>query len=148
MPGLRRAGASSPGRRCRRRGSLAGSGALPCWSVCSSSVVGLSCWYLGASLGKMIAMTKRLLLKLGLVALLGAGLFVAWLWWMEPKTGICRYSASQIQNGMTEKEVIAAIGNSPGDYRKKWDYWSNLNYDNQTKLPFLRQSLPATTEQY
>jgi hypothetical protein len=55
-------------------------------------------------------MKKRLLLKLGLVALLGTGLFVAWLWWTTPTTGICRYTVSRIQVGMTEAEVVALIG--------------------------------------
>jgi hypothetical protein len=61
-------------------------------------------------------MKKRLLLKLGLVALLGAGLFVAWLWWTEPTTGICRVSANRIKIGMTEEEVAALVGLPAGIY--------------------------------
>ena len=60
-------------------------------------------------------MKKRLLLKLGLVALLGTGLFVAWLWWMEPTTGICRATANRIRPGMTLAEVVAIIGEKPND---------------------------------
>jgi hypothetical protein len=58
-------------------------------------------------------MKKRLLLKLGLVGLLGAGLFVAWLWWTEPRTGICRYTANRIKVGMREEEVNEIVGLGP-----------------------------------
>ena len=71
-------------------------------------------------------MKKRLLLKLGLVALLGAGLFVAWLWWTVPRTGICRYTANQVKEGMTLNDVEAIIGLPPGDYCTK--PWRLMNY--------------------
>jgi len=70
-------------------------------------------------------MKRRLLLKLGLVALLGAALFVVWLWWTEPRTGICRYTASRIEVGMTEEEVVELIGVPPKDYCTKKRPWSN-----------------------
>src|SRR4051812_36005941 len=56
---------------------------------------------------------KKLLLKLGLVALLGAGLFVAWLWWTEPRTGICRLMADRINDGMKREEIVKLIGSEP-----------------------------------
>lgn len=62
-------------------------------------------------------MTKRLLLKLGLVGLLGAGLFVAWLWWTTPTSGINWASANRIQVGMTQDEVQAIIGQYPTVYK-------------------------------
>src|SRR5262245_58672304 len=62
-------------------------------------------------------MKKRLLLKLGLVALLGAGLFVAWLWWTVPTTGVCRWTANRIRPGMTEEDVITTIGKLPSPFR-------------------------------
>src|SRR5437763_1429368 len=58
-------------------------------------------------------MKKRLLLKLGLVALLGAGLFVAWSWWTEPRTGICEYTAKRIKFGMAQAEITELIGLPP-----------------------------------
>lgn len=59
-------------------------------------------------------MRKRLLLKLGLVAFLGAGLFVGYLWWTVPTTGICRYTAEKLRLGMSKADVISVIGLPPG----------------------------------
>ena len=61
-------------------------------------------------------MKKRLLLKLGLFALLAASLFVAWLWWTTPTSGVNWATANRIQNGMTFDEVKAIIGEFPTSY--------------------------------
>jgi hypothetical protein len=54
-------------------------------------------------------MKSDFLLKLGLVALLGAGLFVAYLLVVRPTTGICRGAAKRIQLGMSMKQVMEII---------------------------------------
>src|SRR5688572_9149930 len=82
-------------------------------------------------------MKKRLLFKLGLVALLGTGLFVAWLWWTTPTTGICRYTASRIQVGMTEAEAVALIGLPSGLHgidQKRFDEFEVSLEDNAAYL--------------
>ena len=53
---------------------------------------------------------KRRLLKFGLVAALGLVGLVAFLWWSEPTSGICRATANRIQKGMSEEETVALIG--------------------------------------
>ena len=57
-------------------------------------------------------MSKRLLLKLGLVALLGAGLFVAWLWWTTPRHRINREGFDGI-DAMSYAEVVEFLGCPP-----------------------------------
>ena len=62
-------------------------------------------------------MTKRLLLKTGLVALLGVAAFVGYLWWTIPSSGINRASANRIRMGMTLEQAEAVIQLSAGDHR-------------------------------
>ncbi len=61
-------------------------------------------------------MKRRLLLKLGPVALLGAGLFVAWLWCTTPRHRITEPTYARIKDGMTTSEVCSVFGVGPGDY--------------------------------
>ena len=61
-------------------------------------------------------MKKRLLVKLALIALLGACVFVAWLWWTKPVHSLPKSVVERIKKGMTEEEVLAVIGFSDGDY--------------------------------
>jgi len=64
-------------------------------------------------------MTKRFLLKTGLVALVAVAAFVGYLWWTVPSSGINRAIANRIRVGMTLKEVEAVIGLPADDHRTK-----------------------------
>lgn len=68
---------------------------------------------------KEAGMRRRLLLKTGLVALLGVAAFVGYLWWTIPSSGINRTSANRIREGKSLHEVEAIIGLPAGDYRTK-----------------------------
>jgi hypothetical protein len=56
-------------------------------------------------------MKKRLLLKLGLVALLGVGLFVAFLWATSHR--ITKEGYEQLRSGMSFQEVVERLGRQP-----------------------------------
>ena len=74
-------------------------------------------------------MKRRLLIKLGAIALLGLAGFVAYLWWMEPTSGISRGSVWRIRQGMTKDEVNSTIGMLPGDYSSYLDGKHQLGED-------------------
>ena len=87
-------------------------------------------------------MKKRLLLKLGLAALLGVAGFAVYIWWTLPPHGINRTSVWRIRNGMSEKDVEAIIGMQYGDYRtmtkeERWFnrrtiIWSGVGYETRS----------------
>lgn len=55
-------------------------------------------------------MKRQLLLKLGLVAVLGAGVFVAYLWWKAPKFRIDEEGYRAIRIGMRFDDVVVLLG--------------------------------------
>ena len=61
-------------------------------------------------------MKKRLLLKLGLVAILGTGLFVAWWYFIGPNHNITNEGVARLKEGMTRAEIETILRLPPGDY--------------------------------
>jgi hypothetical protein len=91
-------------------------------------------------------MKKRLLVKLGLVALVGTALFVAWLWWTIPTSGINRATANRIRVGMSEVEVERMIGVEAGTYATKdapfSSEWSKSDFE---RFKSITAAQPANT---
>lgn len=85
-------------------------------------------------------MKKRLLLKLGLVAVLGAGLFVAWSWWMCPHRNhhVTVENANRLTMDICEAEVVELLtrpaDKSYSDMGIVWKEWHG--YDMTIQVSF------------